>query len=43
MESPESRSKEMQIRINEAAKMKKEIKKLEKESAILRARAKDDE
>lgn len=43
LESAETRNKELQIRTEEAGKMRKEIARLEKENAMLRGRARDDE
>ena len=41
LESGETRNKELQIRTEEAGKMRKEIARLEKENAMLRGRARD--
>ena len=43
LESAETRNKELQIRTEEAGRMRKEIARLEKENAMLRCRARDDE
>jgi hypothetical protein len=43
LESPETRSKEIQIRAEEAARMRREINRLEKEANGLRTRAREDE
>lgn len=41
LESAETRNKELQIRAEEAGKMRREIARLEKENAMLRGRARD--
>jgi hypothetical protein len=43
LESAETRNKELQIRAEEAGKMRREIARLEKENAMLKGRARDTE
>ena len=43
LESAETRNKELQIRAEEAGKMRREIARLEKENAMLRGRARDND